>query len=200
MKFSKVGIIDGRIMNTLFRIYLAVISTQLMLVVYAVKNEYHLGVFFQSVDWLQHLPHLISYGMYVSCAVLLSWIGIYMFRHLGRDEFKKGEVTSIENVSRKFLSFYVGLVLVALVVPNDNSLLSIYAVLTTLFYLSDAYYFNLLFMLFGYQCYRVNTGSGMTLFLISRECYKVPGWVEIPLVFRINNTTFIETHITDRDL
>ncbi|HHT1064301.1 TPA: hypothetical protein ACTYAA_003754, partial [Citrobacter freundii] len=68
----------------------------------------------------------------------------------------------------------------------------VYGVLFIFTFLSQALYFNPLFLIFGYEFYNVKTKNGTAIFLISRQKYKTPSEIDISTAFRINNYTFIE--------
>jgi hypothetical protein len=68
----------------------------------------------------------------------------------------------------------------------------VYVVLFVFTFLSQALYFNPLFLLFGYEFYNIKTKNGTAIFLISRYQYKQPSDIEIATAYRINNYTFIE--------
>ena len=111
---------------------------------------------------------------------------------LGKDQFQQGNVVSIDHANNSFLPSYLGYFFVALSIPNWETLAFVYAVLFVFTFLSQALYFNPLFLLFRYEFYNIKTQSGVAIFLISRRSYKKPDEVDIPKAFRINNYTFIE--------
>jgi len=86
----------------------------------------------------------------------------------------------------------LGYFFVALSINNCETLWFVYGVLFVLTYLSQALYFNPLFLLFSYEFYNIKTKNGTAIFLISKERYKKPDDIQIPLAYRINNYTFIE--------
>ncbi|MDF4810936.1 hypothetical protein P3536_24165, partial [Vibrio parahaemolyticus] len=67
-----------------------------------------------------------------------------------------------------------------------------YGVLFMFTFLSQALYFNPLFLLFGFDFYNITTKNGAVVFLISRHSYKTPASIDISQARRINNYTFIE--------
>ncbi|MCU8256055.1 hypothetical protein OC532_22560, partial [Vibrio vulnificus] len=68
----------------------------------------------------------------------------------------------------------------------------VYSVLFVFTFLSQALYFNPLFLLFSFEFYNINTKNGTYIFLISRYKYKKSCEVDVPVANRINNYTFIE--------
>ena len=96
------------------------------------------------------------------------------------------------HANNSFLPSYLGYFFVALSVGNWETLWFVYGVLFIFTFLSQALYFNPLFLIFGYEFYNVKTKNGTAIFLISRQKYKTPSDIYISTAFRINNYTFIE--------
>lgn len=181
--------------NTAFRVLLTFNATSLLVIIFLVQKGYTLGYFFCSAAWLGwaiELPNAVSYLFYLAIPILSTGLSIWLSKHLGKDEFKAGEVDSIEHANNSFLPSYLGYFFVALSISNTETLWFVYGVLFVFTYLSQALYFNPLFLLFGYEFYNITTKNGTAIFLISKECYKKPDDIQIPLAYRINNYTFIE--------
>ena len=183
------------IMNTAFRVLLTFNATSLLVIIFLVQKEYTLGYLFSKADapnWMNFLPNAVSYLLYVLIPVLFTGLSIVLSSKLGKDQFKKGEVDSIEHANNSFLPSYLGYFFVALSVGNWETLWFVYGVLFIFTFLSQALYFNPLFLIFGYEFYNVKTKNGTAIFLISRQKYKTPSDIDISTAFRINNYTFIE--------
>lgn len=179
-------------MNVAFRLLLAFNATSLLLIVFMVQKAYTLGFFFPKISLLVTLPNYISYFLYSVIPLLLTWLSIILSSRLGKDEFKKGSVESIEHANNSFLPSYLGYFFVALSINGWEALLFVYATLLLFTFLSQALYFNPLFLAFGYEFYNIRMKSGTAIFLISRYRYKKPGEIDIALAYRINDYTFIE--------
>lgn len=182
-------------MNTAFRVLLTFNATSLLVIIFAVQKGDSLGYFFGDLacfDWIAALPNAVSYLLYFLIPVLSTGLSIWLSKYLGRDEFKAGEIASIEHANNSFLPSYLGYFFVALSIGNWETLWFVYGVLFVFTLLSQALYFNPLFLLFGYEFYNITTKNGTAIFLISRERYKKPDDIQIPLAYRINNYTFIE--------
>lgn len=182
-------------MNTAFRLLLTFNATSLLVIIFLVQKRHTLEYFFATkngLDWISSLPNAVSYLLYVLIPVLLTGISILLSSKLGKDEFKKGEVESIEHANNSFLPSYLGYFFVALSVGNWETLWFVYGILFIFTFLSQALYFNPLFLIFGYEFYNIKTKNGTVIFLISRQKYKMPSDIEISTAFRINNYTFIE--------
>lgn len=178
--------------NTAFRLLLTVNATSLLVIIFLVQQGYTLGNLFSGVSWLDSLPNLVSYLLYFFIPVLFTGISILLSSKLGKDNFKKGEVASIEHANNSFLPSYLGYFFVALSIGNWETLWFVYGVLFIFTFLSQALYFNPLFLIFGFEFYNITTKNGTAIFLISRHSYKKPDEIAIQTAYRINNYTFIE--------
>jgi hypothetical protein len=183
------------IINTAFRLQLTFNATSLLMIIFLVQNGYTLEHLFAGITWLNwvsSLPNAVSYLLYFLIPVLSTGASILLSSRLGEDTFKLGEVESIEHANNSFLPSYLGYFFVALSIENWETLWFVYSVLFIFTFLSQALYFNPLFLLFGYEFYNIKTKNGTAIFLISRHKYKRPDEIEIPNAYRINNYTFIE--------
>lgn len=178
--------------NILFRLLLTFNATSLLLIVYLVQKGETLGKLIPSLAMLARLPDMVSYIVYFLVPVALTGISILLSSKLGKDEFKQGSVKSIEHANNSFLPSYLGYFFVALSIGSWNALWFVYFVLFVFTFLSQALYFNPLFLLFRYEFYNVKTSSGTAIFLISKQRYKNPADVGTLVANRINNYTFIE--------
>ena len=183
------------IINILFRLLLTFNATSLLIIIFLVQKKYTLFYFFQheqSLQWLSGIPQIGSYLFYFLIPVVLTKVSLVLSAVLGKDEFKKGEVISVEHANNSFLPSYLGYFFVALSINNWVALFVVYGVLFIFTFLSQALYFNPLFLVFRYEFYNVKTKTGASIFLISPYRYKVPQDIVVPMAFRINNYTFIE--------
>jgi len=179
-------------MNIAFRLLLTFNATSLLLIIFLVHQGYTLDRIFTSCSLLSHLPNAVSYLLYFLIPVLLTWFSILASARLGRDCFAKGSIESIEHANNSFLPSYLGYFFVALSISNWETLWFVYAVLFVFTLLSQALYFNPLFLIFRYEFYNIKTKNGTSIFLISRHQYKKPDDVDILEARRINNYTFLE--------
>ncbi|NCC62256.1 MAG: hypothetical protein EOM12_15255 [Verrucomicrobiae bacterium] len=179
-------------MNIAFRLLLTFNATSLLVIIFLVQKAYTLGHFFPGTNLLGQLPNAVSYLLYFLAPVSLTGLSILLSSQLGKDEFKKGEVVSIEHANNSFLPSYLGYFFVALSIGGWEALCFVYGVLFLFTFLSQALYFNPLFLIFGYEFYNIRTKNGTAIFLISRQKYKKPDDVKISAARRINNYTFIE--------
>jgi hypothetical protein len=178
--------------NFAYRLLLTITATSLLLIIFVVQKGYTVGFFFDKCTYLVELPNAVSYALYLLTPIILTGLSIFLSKFLGKDGFKTGEVVAIEHANNSFLPSYLGYFFVALSIGNWETLIFIYGVLFVFTFLSQALYFNPLFLLFGFEFYNIKTKSGATIFLISRERYKTPSDIVINKAYRINNYTFIE--------
>ncbi len=181
--------------NIAFRLLLTFNATSLLVIIFLVQKGYTLGCIFSQIScliWLKALPNAFSYFFYLLIPLLSTGLSIALSSYLGRDDFKQGEVVSIEHANNSFLPSYLGYFFVALSIGNWETLFFVYGILFAFTFLSQALYFNPLFLIFGYEFYNITTKNGTAIFLISRRKYKKPDEVVVLKAFRINNYTFIE--------
>nr|WP_319020546.1 hypothetical protein [Vibrio litoralis] len=182
-------------MNAAFRVLLTFNATSLLVIIFLVQKGVTLGDFLGGVSylgWTVALPNAVSYLFYFAIPILSTGLSIWLSKYLGKDEFKAGEVASIEHANNSFLPSYLGYFFVALSIGNLETLWFVYGVLFVFTFLSQALYFNPLFLLFGFEFYNIKTMNGTAIFLISRCKYKKPDEIDISKAYRINNYTFME--------
>ncbi|MBD2795765.1 hypothetical protein ID856_04345 [Xenorhabdus sp. 18] len=179
-------------MNLVFRLLLTFNATSLLVIIFLIQKGYTLGHFLAKCSYLVGLPNAISYIAYLLVPIILTWLSIRLSHWLGKDSFESGQVISIELANNSFLPSYLGYFFVALSVGNWETLLFVYGILFVFTFLSQALYFNPLFLLFGFDFYNITTKNGAVVFLISRNSYKTPCSISITEARRINNYTFIE--------
>ncbi|WP_250691232.1 hypothetical protein, partial [Escherichia coli] len=122
-----------------------------MIIIFLVQKKYTLFYFSQheqSLQWLSGIPQIGSYLFYFLIPVVLTKVSLVLSAVLGKDEFKKGEVISVEHANNSFLPSYLGYFFVALSINNWVALFFVYGVLFIFTFLSQALYFNPLFLVF----------------------------------------------------
>ena len=179
-------------MNIAFRLLLTFNATSLLVIIYLVQNGCTLDHFFPQHANLAKLPNFVSYSGYILVPIILTGLSILLSTRLGKDQFKQGDVVSIEHANNSFLPSYLGYFFVALSIGGWEALVFVYSVLFVFTFLSQALYFNPLFLLYGFEFYNIKTKRGAAIFLITRNKYKTPDDIDIPKAYRINNYTFIE--------
>jgi len=179
-------------MNLAFRFLLTFNATSLLVIIFLIQKGYTLGYFFPEYPPLLEWPNAYSYLIYLLLPVLFTWLSILLSSLLGKDSFEQGSVTNIEHANNSFLPSYLAYFFVALSINNWETLAFVFGILFIFTFLSQALYFNPLFLLFGFEFYNITTKNGAAIFLISHQCYKTPADIEIAAAHRINNYTFIE--------
>lgn len=185
-------------MNLVFRLLLTFNATSMLVIIFLVQQGHTLGYFFTKCPHLPYrpgfveLPNYYSYVLYLLVPIVLTGFSILLSALLGKDSFESGQIVSIEHANNSFLPSYLGYFFVALSIGNWETLGFVYGVLFMFTFLSQALYFNPLFLLFGFDFYNITTKNGAVVFLISRNGYKTPSNIEISQARRINNYTFIE--------
>ncbi len=180
-------------MNFIFRLLLTFNATSLLVIIYLVQKGYPLQHFFpELLGNFINTPNYVSYLIYIMIPIGLTWISILLCPLLGKDSFRAGSVISIEHANNSFLPSYLGYFFVALSIGSWETLFFVYGILFIFTFLSQALYFNPLFLVFRFEFYNIVTSSGASIFLISRNRYKLPSDVVIKEANRINNYTFIE--------
>ena len=181
-------------LNFMFRGLLAFNATSLLVIIYLVKQGitlYSIFPWLSQLSWIADLPNLISYLIYIIVTLLLTWISIFLSSSLGKDTFESGEIVSIEYANNSFLPSYLGYFFVALSINNCETLFFVYIILFIFTFLSQALYFNPLFLIFRYNFYNVTDKDGVSFFLISRQDFRKPRQVALT-ANRINTYTYIE--------
>lgn len=183
-------------LNFLFRSLLTFNATSLLVIVYLIKSNTVLPPLALG-DARLELPWYVSFGLYCLVPIALTGTSLLLAKLLGRDEFKRGDVVSIEHANNSFLPSYLGYFFVALSIPNLETLYFVYGMLFVFTLLSQALYFNPIFLLFGYEFYNIRTKAGTCIFLISRARYKTPASVQVEWAARINDYTYIQKSCRD---
>lgn len=179
-------------MNFAFRILLTFNATSLLIIIYFVQKGLSPEILFPHYPALMEIPEIAAYGIYLLIPIASTSISIFLSQYLGKDSFEKNTTERIEHANNSFLPSYLGYFFVALSINSTDTLLFVYLVLFIFTLLSQALYFNPLFLLFGYEFYNITTKNGTVIFLISKQKYRSPADVDISSARRINNYTFIE--------
>lgn len=179
-------------MNTAFRLLLTLNATSLLVIIYLVNKNISLPQIFTNIEIIAPVPNYVSFTIYSIVPLALTWVSIKLARHLPKQNFKRGAITGIGHANNAFLPSYLGYFFVALSINESRTLAFVYGILFIFTFLSQALYFNPLFLLFGYRFYNIKTKNGLEAFLISKEDYKLPEEVSIEVCYTINDYTFVE--------
>ena len=186
-------------MNRLFRFFLAVSSTSLFIVIFLIKSRCYIleSNFYSYLDKFLKINNLEQYSLvgFISIPLLFLAISMKLLEKLSKDRIKEGEIIEIENSTNNFLPSYLGYFFVALSI-SDNDFLTmsiIYCIIVLFVFYSQTNYFNPFLLILGYKFYKIKTKRGLSLLLISKKEFKKSNEVIIEKVYRINNSTYIDT-------
>ena len=186
-------------MNRLFRFFLAVSSTSLFIVIFLIKSRCYIleSNFYSYLDKFLKINNLEQYSLvgFISIPLLFLAISMKLLEKLSKDRIKEGEIIEIENSTNNFLPSYLGYFFVALSI-SDNDFLTmsiIYCIIVLFVFYSQTNYFNPFLLILGYKFYKIKTNRGLSLLLISKKEFKKSNEVIIEKVYRINNSTYIDT-------
>lgn len=175
-------------LNFLYRLLLSISSTSLLIPIFLVKSKCY---FIKTeITWINDLILLI----YFLLPILLTWISIFFSKFLSKDSFVSGEVDEIEYAGNSFLPSYLGYFFVALSIADKDllTLIVLYFIIFIFVFLSKTFYFNPVFLIFGYHFYQIKTSTGLKVFLITKKNFKKKEDVNSNTVYRVNDFTFIE--------
>ena len=128
---------------SLFRLTITVSSTFLLLTVYLIKKTVS-GDDLTALDWLK-------IALYVAVPIVATGLAIWLSRWLTDDQFNPDDITSIESISQQFLPSYLSLTFVGISLTGHVPLVFVvYGTLFVFTFLSQAFYHNPFFFLFGY--------------------------------------------------
>ncbi len=167
-------------LNCLFRIVLTVNATSWLLVIYGVKEKWEIGIipFWGTTIFLLAIP------------ILMTFVSIWLAHFLGNDEVSECKECILAD--NEFLPVYLGYFFVALSINSIYTLIIIYMIIFLFTFLTQALYFNPLFILMGYHFYHIITGSGTRIFVIAKgRIIKNASDVDLDDLKRINDTTYI---------
>lgn len=168
-----------------YRIIMSIGASFLLVAVYLIKQT----VSKDSIDFIE-IAKIIGF---LAVPTVMTGIAIFMSRWLSKDKFDPNNVSNIESVSHQFLPSYLSLTFVGISISGHVPLLiSVYMTLFIFTFLSQSFYHNPFFFLFGYQFYRLTLKNGKKLLLLSKQKLAEPDDVNIPSVEKINDYFYID--------
>ena len=170
---------EGKDMNFLFRCFLSISATSWMLAIYFVK------VISEDMSLWEFLFCTV---LVVVVMILLALCVIKLSGKLQKDSIKT--ISSVSLADNEFLPVYLGYFFVALSIDNVYTFLFIYLVVFLFVMLTD-YYFNPMFLVFGYHFYHVKTSTYTPVFLIYKTSERLINENQLTNLFRINDWTYI---------
>lgn len=182
-------------LNLLFRLFLALNSTSLLLVVYCIKS----GIVLTSEITLhfEHplsvaVPNYVSYCLYIAAMLLFTYLSLWLSKYLSKESLSQGDIINVEYANDAFLPSYLGYFFVSLDVPNAETLYFVYPLIFAFTFLSQTLYFNPLFLVFNYHFYNLTTVNNVRVFMITKKKFKDPSKIDFPSLSRINDFTYID--------
>lgn len=168
-------------MNLIFKFLMTVNATFWMWVIYGIKEQIT----------ILNIPQWIFGGLLVLVPILLSAFSIQITTYLGVDELEDCQELSLED--NTFLPTYLGYFFVSLGITDITTMICIYLLVFAFTFLSQAQYFNPIFLLFGYHFYHVLTKQGTKLFIIAKgRVIRNRKSICFDTLRRINDTTYIQ--------
>lgn len=180
--------------NFLFRLFLTFNATSLIIVVYLIGNQIDFGKFSASLSFI---PSYISYLVYISITIFLTYLSILISDYLDNDSIELSEnepspIVEIEQANNAYLPSYLGYFFVALSISECDTLIFVFAILFVFTFLSQTLYFNPLFLIFKFHFYYIKTTTNIKIFLITKKILKDPSKLSFSKLKRINDFTFID--------
>lgn len=174
--------------NFLYRLLLSISSTSLLISIFLIKSK----IYFTNMDY--SLINNLILLIYFLIPIFFTKVSIYLSKFLSKDTFTPDEVSEIEYAGNSFLPSYLGYFFVALSIADKDffTLIVLYFIIFIFVFLSKTFYFNPVFLIFGYHFYQIKTSTGLKVFLITKKTFKKKEDVNSNIVYRINDFTFIE--------
>ena len=166
--------------NLIFRLLLTFNATSWVLIIYGVKEKWTL---FNINPFLFGVILLIV-------SLVLSYATLAISLILGNDNIQACD--EIESADNSQIPTYLAYFFVALSVPNLEMLIFIYLIIFIFTFLSQAQYFNPIFLIFGYHHYNVRTSNGTKIFIITTQKLRSCSGLQFEKLKRLNQSTFIE--------
>ena len=178
-----VKIIGRGVMKTVYKIFLALNATLLMLLVYLIKDE----------CWIFNLG---SWSIIIYAVILLIYtrVCIAMRFCLKKAGIEK-DIEKVSILTDGHVTTFLGLFFVALSIPTKDykTFCTVFLILNIFLYNSQTIYFNPLLCLFGYNFYEIYTKLGTRVYIITQEKnIKGTSELEFPQLRKINEFTYID--------
>ena len=145
-------------MKIIYRCFLTVNSIILLTAVYLIKEGIQIPIKYLS------FPH-VSYFIYVFAPIIMSGFCIWLSRFLG-DDIISGGVLDVECANDAYLPSYLGYFFVAFSISDWDTLIWIGILLLIFAFFFQTWYFNPLFLLFGYKFYHVTVKGKVKVSII----------------------------------
>ena len=154
-------------------------SLSLLFVIYLIENN----IYFFSYK-------ILSYILYLLIALIGTLLCICISDSLPSDSINGG-IISTELANDTFLPVYLSYFFIALSIHDFGTLFLVYFVFLLLTSFSSSIYFNPLFIILGYNIYKINKKNG-TIYIICKKKKNFYNYFEFLNLKRINDYTFFE--------
>lgn len=134
---------------------------------------------------------IISYILYLLLAFMGTLLCIYISGSLSNDSIESG-IMSLELANDTFLPVYISYFFIALSIHDFHTLFLVYVVFLLLTSFSSSIYFNPLFIILGYNIYKINKENGTSIYIICKKKKNLSGYFKFVYLKRINDYTFFE--------
>jgi len=164
----------------IYRVLLTLNATSWLIVVYGIKESWQLF----------SIPHWWMAAILLMFPVCLTLISIFISKWLEKDAI--GNAKECELADNEFLPVYLGYFFVALSINDCFTMVVVYAIVFVFTWLTQALYFNPLFLLFGYHFYHVTTQHGTRVFVAVRgKVVRNVRNIDLSNLRRVNDMTYI---------
>ena len=170
-------------MKALYKIFLTLNATSLMLVVYLIKEK----------CWICCLGSC-SIIIFFLIMLIYTRLCIVMCFCLKRASIEKG-IKEISIATDGYVTTFLGYFFVALSIPTNDwiTFCAVFVILNIFIYNSQTIYFNPLFCLFRYNFYEIHTELGTRVYVITRQKnIKGTSGLVFPKLRKINEFTYID--------
>lgn len=171
-------------MKLIYKLFLALNSTILLLVIYLIKEHITLPISFFRCEH-------ISYLIYILMVFLFSRMCLWSTCFLSA-EIIEGGIVEIESANNSYLPSYLGYFFVALGINDWATWIWTFLILFIFTINSQTCFFNPMFLLFGYKFYYVTMENGMKVFVITKQNIRTVKNLKFNQIVRINDYTYID--------
>lgn len=167
-------------LKLMYRMLLTFSATSWVIVLYGIKQN----------STLRNISQLLFCLILLIIPIITSILSLILANSFSNDNLNS--CIDVEYANSSFISIYLGYFFVGLSLENITQLIIVYALIFTFTHLSQAEYFNPIYLLFSYKFYHVTSAEGTKLFVITRKYLRNVKQVNFECLKRINETTFIE--------
>lgn len=182
----------------LYLVVMVVCATPLMIFIWLSKSELW---YFDAPECLGCSNKIYSLIVYFIIMVGMAWLSIFITIWTRPDNSHPNVVKDVSKSNGLYFMSSLGYLFVGISVPSVNnigcpdwtSMMIVYIIVVILIALSKLYYYNPIYLLFGYRFYDVVTENGIVIHVITRQrIYKDSDDVRFPHLKEITDEVFVE--------